>query len=68
MSNHDLVFLSRRGTMQLLRVSERTFASMLAAGVIPAGIPCGKRVRWSRSAIIAHLNARTAAVNVSRAA
>lgn len=68
MSNHDPILLSRRATMQLLRVSDATFNRMIADGVVPPGIPCGKRTRWNRAALIAHLNRRAAEATISNAA
>ncbi len=50
--------LSRRAMKGWLRVSDTTLDAMIADGVLPPGIPFGKRKRWSRQAITDRLQSR----------
>lgn len=61
MSKIEPVLLSRKETMAMLGgMSYDTFRRLLAEGTIPQGIPIGGRVRWSKDAIAAHLDRRSA--------
>ncbi len=57
MATSESILISRKQTMAMLGgMSYDTFRRLLAEGTIPQGIRIGARLRWSKAALVAHLN------------
>ncbi len=52
--------LTRRELADFLKIGPETLRDLLAAGIVPPGIPVGARLRWDRAEVVAHLRSRVA--------
>ncbi len=58
MSNIEPLILTRKEAAALLGIGPDTFRKLLAEGAVPPGFMIGRRMRWTRDALIAHLRNR----------
>lgn len=56
----EITLLSRHRVLRLLKVSGKTLDQLIETGVVPMPLYFGSRQRWSRDALIAHLQRRAA--------
>ncbi|HML27629.1 MAG TPA: hypothetical protein PKE16_02090 [Hyphomicrobium sp.] len=67
MPTTEPILMSRKETMAMIGgVSYDTFRRLLADGSFPAGIQVGGRLRWNRTVVIEHINARTTMLTSQR--